>query len=839
MMTKLIHSVDFDPTVGVGLEIVDFDRSLRKQASTVFGMDYDDMKPDDRHVGIHVVALGDSDHYQFNRNGDGFPKEACVKYHDTFVKHGHVFRHHRNKDPKKSIGIIKASAYNEPMGRVELFIHADKEAAAPELERLKKEGEIPVSMACLRAGTPILTRDGFKPVERVSEGDVVLTHKGSWRRVIRTMSRVADRYCRVSFTSWGNRVLEITPNHSVYAASFDDIPRGHRKDSVEHPDKGWRRRHREELHRYLKWVPAGELTKNHYMCVPTWQNGPESVGVSRARLYGYYVAEGSLSQGTTIITCNADDVFVDEIENLAEWASVSRSPHRLSDKCVVLKCYSTAVHDELESACGRRCENKKVPESIRLGSLDEKFNFVAAWFNGDGWQDKKGMHWSIHPRNLALDLQALLASMGIRSSCDMITHKEERGAVKSKDPVEYVVTVSNESSSLFSDISKARDIATKQASCARPLFSGGYLMVPVKSVEFVDEPTEVYNFSVDGDESYTAHCLAVHNCTVKNDRCSICGALRKCAGDISECDHVANHLGEMFDDGRQVGTFNDEPRFFDISFVGRPADRIAWNLKVATDLPMDSVRNAEYEGVVPPDELACDGDAAARKLAYAIEISGLQEKYAHPSAFGRSARDRYLGVLSSVSMSSLPDGDVDRLRELPEKVAFDVLGRAGVIMDVPTFFRYATGDDYDGVVKPYMRKVSEAVPHVYKRAASGRGLAGVCNRSDFDASDSGYWSGTYSKYSDPLSRYSCSDDLGRMAVKCAGCDARRRIPVDNWDERRFNDRVVEKLAETYAAYQLSAIDAVLGEPGRDRLGVEAVVASSNMSYPEGAQVEAK
>jgi hypothetical protein len=82
-----------------------------------------------------------------NRNGDSFPKTACINYHDTFVKHGHVFRHHKNKDPQAALGAIKLSAYNAPMGRIELFIHAHKEKCAEELTKLERAGEIPFSMA--------------------------------------------------------------------------------------------------------------------------------------------------------------------------------------------------------------------------------------------------------------------------------------------------------------------------------------------------------------------------------------------------------------------------------------------------------------------------------------------------------------------------------------------------------------------------------------------------------------------------------------------------------------------------------------------------------------------
>jgi hypothetical protein len=133
-----------EPTV----RIMDDRRDLTKVASTIFGCEYDAMKPDKNHVGFHLVALGDYEHFGLNRNFDGFSKESCLKYHPTFTKYGHVFEHHKNKDPKAKIGDIVKSAYNEKMGRVELMIHMHREKAAEHLARYDKDGEISFSMAC-------------------------------------------------------------------------------------------------------------------------------------------------------------------------------------------------------------------------------------------------------------------------------------------------------------------------------------------------------------------------------------------------------------------------------------------------------------------------------------------------------------------------------------------------------------------------------------------------------------------------------------------------------------------------------------------------------------------
>jgi len=147
-MTKLIYSGASPAELGYSIQIVEDPAKFQKTAAALGDVDYEAVWPDKDHVGIHLIALGDFEHYGSNRNGDGFPKAACVAYHHTFVKNGHLHRHHQNKDPEKRLGAIKLSVYNDPMGRIELFVHADREKAAEELTKLEKDGELPVSMAC-------------------------------------------------------------------------------------------------------------------------------------------------------------------------------------------------------------------------------------------------------------------------------------------------------------------------------------------------------------------------------------------------------------------------------------------------------------------------------------------------------------------------------------------------------------------------------------------------------------------------------------------------------------------------------------------------------------------
>ena len=119
---------------------------------------------DDDQSKIDIEKVREMVHYAVD-NGVNYFDTAYV-YHNGFSE--------------KAIGQIKAAAYNPDIHRIELYIWADNEKAHDHLERLEKTGEVPFSMACVRAGTPILTIDGYRPIEDIKVGDTVLTHLGKW-----------------------------------------------------------------------------------------------------------------------------------------------------------------------------------------------------------------------------------------------------------------------------------------------------------------------------------------------------------------------------------------------------------------------------------------------------------------------------------------------------------------------------------------------------------------------------------------------------------------------------------------------------------------------------------
>lgn len=185
-------------------------------------------------VPIHLIGLGATERYSINRNGDGFRRDTCRKYHDTFVKHAKLYRDHLNNDPTKSYGVVKSSWYNDAMDRVEMIVgvNGTKEAAHrngglvgdTELEKLSKiaSGDpdaFPVSMSCTtNPEMPVLSSLGYKAIVDVKVDDVVLTHKGHWKKVTEINRRVYSGNVLKIRVKGLPFVIELTEDHPLFAA---------------------------------------------------------------------------------------------------------------------------------------------------------------------------------------------------------------------------------------------------------------------------------------------------------------------------------------------------------------------------------------------------------------------------------------------------------------------------------------------------------------------------------------------------------------------------------------------------------------------------------------------
>lgn len=93
----------------------------------------DNPPKDPNKIYVLINALGAGEYYGPNSNNDYFEeselkKEASDHGYKSFLKAGN-YRHHKNKDPEKSIGDVEVAEYNDKMHRVELVVGVKRDKA--------------------------------------------------------------------------------------------------------------------------------------------------------------------------------------------------------------------------------------------------------------------------------------------------------------------------------------------------------------------------------------------------------------------------------------------------------------------------------------------------------------------------------------------------------------------------------------------------------------------------------------------------------------------------------------------------------------------------------------
>ena len=142
-MLKVHYQTDqpelFKACGGVMSQLINTERGVKSAASDAIPRSViEEHRPDKDHFLVHMIGMGDTETYGWNKNTDGWSKQALEDRHQTFVTNGHFFREHKNRGPEQAIGQVKYAAYTPVdkggMGRVELLIWGHKKKATEEYE---------------------------------------------------------------------------------------------------------------------------------------------------------------------------------------------------------------------------------------------------------------------------------------------------------------------------------------------------------------------------------------------------------------------------------------------------------------------------------------------------------------------------------------------------------------------------------------------------------------------------------------------------------------------------------------------------------------------------------
>lgn len=410
-----------------------------------------------------------------------------------------------------------------PHGKTDGFIRTD--------DTFDKCRECSIAAFCFLPGTPIRMFDGtLKPIEQIRVGDLVYTHTGNIRRVYDTMERDYSGVI-VGVDAFGqNCLVWTTPEHPFLC-----------KDGWKDAGKltlGPQRFPSVKIHDHSDYlisprpVFGTKKTENYWEVVSGLIKIRDGrvIGLDRSRkdrsktdknsvplqieldydwglFCGLFLAEGSFGKGTRKFTrtiktpTNANfHIHRDEqdiVQFLRKFVREKLSGDQISEqyqkktKELTVSVGGRCISELLFRWFGEHCDGKKIPDRLLQCNKD----FLSGLFHGSYWGDggkTKGTDKTMTLANphLVQQLQWIALGLGIHVTLNPIKKQANK-----KDIQNICWSDSENKMQKLKITEPDRFLCRLRHEIETKHYSG-----------------KVYNFSVEQDESYVVHSLAVHNC---------------------------------------------------------------------------------------------------------------------------------------------------------------------------------------------------------------------------------------------------------------------------------------------------------------------------------------
>lgn len=405
------------------------------------------------------------------RRGMELAGHDCVGFceFDKFAVASYTSMHLLTDDQRKYLATLSEKQRKKEILKEE---YRNGEWYADDIRRVYA-GDIPKAdcwcfgFPCFAKGTYILTEKGYIPIEDISVGDKVLTHKGRWRKVTATMHRDGARLWDVN--GFGILPTRTTAEHPYYVTKPDQ-PMEFKK--VEQLDDSW----------YSTMV-LPDAESDGYSKEMWWIIG-------RYLADGWRVERKDRPSGGRIVFAISDDKRTEFEQRLRE--AKLHGTYTKERTCGKYHVCNNQLYEYLEKF-GKYAHGKRIPREALCLPREKAKYFFDGYMSGDGRSDRE----EATSTSAALILGMCIIAQRLGKSVPAVyyTRRDEKCVIqgrKCRQRDTYTFRISSKS---VKGHYRARYVCRE-------------LYQPTESDDF----GTVYNISVEEDNSYVANGAIVHNC---------------------------------------------------------------------------------------------------------------------------------------------------------------------------------------------------------------------------------------------------------------------------------------------------------------------------------------
>jgi hypothetical protein len=365
--------------------------------------------------------------------------------------------------------------------------------------------------SCFPAGTLVRMATGeHRPIEELRPLDQVVTAEGNVGRVMQVSVRFHGEGL-VRLQLWGHRHLRATPEHPVltkrgyvpigslkpgdYVALTRYMPEPSEKLVTDKYFAAYEKDRTITNGRIAHIGYAGAVTLTEV--APLLSEIPLTVGVGR--IFGLFLAEGSAARsgsGRLLFTFSdkeRDTLVAETVRLLQDELGIKARLQERPNHSINVVVGGHLWSKLFARLFGTGAANKGLPPEIASGSPEFLAALLSGWLDGDGYHRRSSKQGVTISHRLVMDMHAIAQGLGMRPAI-RISLPSPNAYAKTRRP-RWDLEMSD------NDMDNYRSEQDGKAVWRR-----------VVGLEFEDFAGYVYNCHVEGDESYVAEGIGVHNC---------------------------------------------------------------------------------------------------------------------------------------------------------------------------------------------------------------------------------------------------------------------------------------------------------------------------------------
>ncbi len=579
----------------------------------------------DRQYGDYLVTP-DTSRY-INNNHDCWERKLLLACFRTFVGAENYVEH--LQIPELSKGKIIDAAARDIGDSVYVDILVATDLKHRPLIAAVQSGQLQtLSMGCFVADTQITMADGTRvPIQDVQPGDMVITGKGREREVLNHQRRLGSWSLRTIQAVGLPTAITVTGTHPFYvlrsakecACGCGESLVTKDKDPVRRLSKRFKRGHDkrvfnpngtyslEEARRLkqkvieaqefrLERVRADELQEGDYLAFPKLEGQGDTVSPERARLLGFFLAEGSFlkRKGRRVevqfnFSLEERDTLVAEVVELlkSEFPEANEPwvQERGDRNTATVHVTGHGVAQWFHHHGGEYSHRKRLSHEAMWWSTEAHVQLIEAWLRGDGHQrENAALVGTTTSYDLVCQIHALMVRCGVfvRMECVL-----DGRAVALDQAVNGGVSVRGTNGKLAAfnlcvPSAHASTLGFQRSGSRKQHLRtiDGHAVFPITKIESFRHEGWVFDIEVEEDHTYIADGALVSNCQVGFTICTKCGNVAEDEAQL--CPHIRFQKGNTYSDAlgqsRKIaelcGHVNAEPgsvKFIEASWVASPA----------------------------------------------------------------------------------------------------------------------------------------------------------------------------------------------------------------------------------------------------------------------------